>query len=130
MAQVNTNTNDSDSITSILAKNINVATTAAFVTNLDVDARLIRDGELFIHNVTAGDLDYQVLVTTEDYDAVVLPTGTNDDDKGWVVHSSASIASAAAIAEITFAKTYTRIIVQIKHTTATTDVNVWFNGVR
>jgi len=130
MAQVDNNTGTTDQIVEILAENEEVATTASFVTCLDVDARRVRDGELIIHNNAGGDLDYQVLATVKDFDTVSDPTGTDDDDKGWIVHTSASQATTAAPDEITIAKTYSRLIVQIKHTTLTTNVDVWFRGVR
>ncbi|HEC66170.1 MAG TPA: hypothetical protein ENI23_12840 [bacterium] len=105
-----------------------VATTSAFVTALDIDLRAVRESVVIIHNVTAGDLDYQILANARDFSNIVAPTGTNDDDKGWVSLQSASIASGAIPAIETLSNPYTRMVIQIKHTTATTDVSIWHRG--
>ncbi len=105
-----------------------VATTATFATTLDVDIRPVRESVFIMHNVTGGDLDYQILGNAKAFNDIVDPTGTNDDDKGWVVLASASVASGAVPAIETLSDPYTRLVVQIKHTTATTNVSVWHRG--
>ena len=109
-------------------KNEAVATTAAFVNVLTVDMRSVDEGNLTIHNETAGDLDYEILGTMRDFATIVVPTGTNDDDKGWVSIASASIATTAAIAEVNITLPYTEIVVRIKHTTLTTNADIYFKG--
>ena len=109
-------------------KQIDQATTSSFVTALDIDSRPIRESVIVIHNVTAGDLDYQILANAEAFDDIVDPTGTDDDDKGWVVLKSASIATGIAPAIETFSNPYTRVVVQIKHTTLTTNTRLWHRG--
>ena len=110
-------------------KQIDQATTSSFVTALDIDSRPIRESVIVIHNVTAGDLDYQILANAEVFDDIIDPTGTDDDDNGWIVlKASTSITSGAAPAIETFSNPYTRVVVQIKHTTATTDARIWHRG--
>lgn len=109
-------------------KNLGVATTGSFVTALTVDSTPIRESVFIIHNNAAGDLDYQILGNAEHLDDIVAPTGTDDDDKGWVVLKSASIATTVAPDIETLSNPYTQIIVQIKHTTLTTDVDIWHRG--
>jgi len=105
-----------------------VATTASFVTALDVDCVPIRESLFIIHNNAGGDLDYQILGNVRHLDDIVAPSGTNDDDKGWIVIASASIATTVAPDEVVVTKNYTQIVVQIKHTTATTNVDIWHRG--
>lgn len=105
------------------------ATTSSFVTALDVSTSSIRDSTFIIHNKTGGDLDYQILGNLGVYANIVDPTGTNDDDKGWVVlKSSTSVATGTAPAVETLSNPYSRVIVQIKHTSLTTNVNIWHKG--
>ena len=110
------------------AKNEAVATTASLVNILTVDMRALTQGNLVIHNRAAGDVDYVVLATMRDFATIVAPTGTDDDDEGWVVIDSASIATTVAPDEINITLPYTQIVVQIKHTSLTTDVDIWFKG--
>jgi len=132
MAQVNRGreklTNDGGSLIGLYNENEGVATTASFVTVLDVDSRTVRESVFIIHNNAAGDLDYQILANARPLESIVDPSGTNDDDKGWVVLSSSSIATTAAPSIETLSNPYTRVIVQIKHTTLTTDVDIWHRG--
>ena len=106
-----------------------LATTASFVTIIQVDPIDINRSTIVIHNSAAGDLDYQILATTRALSLIEEPTGTDDDDKGWVVLSSASIATTA-VPKIETASfdPYTRFVVQVKHTTLTTNVSVYFTG--
>ncbi len=110
--------------------NKNIATTATYATLLDIDCRAINESVFIIHNVTGGDLDYQILATAEDIRSVVDPDGTNDDDKGWVNLKTNSIATGTAPVIETLGNPYTRIVLQIKHTTLTTDVSAWHRGER
>jgi len=106
-----------------------VATTATFVNTLTINSIGIRESHLIIHNNAGGDLDYEVLGNNRDPSLIVAPTGTNDDDKGWVnVVTPASIATTVAPDEINITNTYTQVIVRIKHTTATTNVDIWHRG--
>lgn len=105
------------------------ATTASFVTALDISTSSIRDSTFIIHNKTGGDLDYQILGNLGVYGDIVDPTGTNDDDKGWVVlKASTSIATGTAPAVETLSNPYSRVIIQIKHTTLTTNSCIWHKG--
>jgi len=105
-----------------------VATTATFVNTLTIDSIGIRESHIIIHNNAGGDLDYEVLGNNRISTSIVAPTGTNDDDKGWVVASSGSIATTVAPDEINISNTYTQVIVRIKHSTATTNVDIWHRG--
>ena len=109
-------------------KNLAEATTGSFVIALTVDSTAIKESVFVIHNNAAGDLDYEILGNAEHLDDIVAPTGTNDDDKGWVNLKSASVASGAAPAVDTLSNPYTQVVVRIKHTTATTDVDIWHRG--
>lgn len=108
--------------------NKSVATTASFVTLLDIDCRAVKESVFVIHNETAGDLDYQILANAEDIRSVVAPTGTDDDDDGWVVLASGSIATTVAPVVESLSNPYSTIILQVKHTTLTTDVSAWHRG--
>ncbi|MBC8549025.1 MAG: hypothetical protein H8D23_05180 [Candidatus Brocadiales bacterium] len=120
--------NDGGSVVGQYNEYEEVATTSSFVTALDVDARGIREALLIIHNNAGGDLDYQVLGNIKQLEDIVDPTGTDDDDKGWVVISSASAATNTAPDVIALNSPYTRYVVQIKHTSLTTNVDIWFRG--
>ena len=108
------------------SKNEAVATTGSLVNVLTVDMRALTQGNFVIHNQAAGDLDYVVLATMRDFATIVAPTGTDDDDDGWVTINSASIATTVAPDEINITLPYTQLVVQIKHTTLTTDVDILF----
>ena len=76
-----------------------------------------------IHNQAAGDLDWEILATTKNGSAA--PTGTDDDDKGYVTVASGSIATTAALVETEITKKYARVVVRAKHTTTTTTARIW-----
>ena len=105
-----------------------VATTAAFVTALDIDSRTIRSSVFVIHNNAGGDLDYQILANAKPLSSIINPAGSNDDDKGWVTLATGSVATTAAPSIQTLSNPYTRVIVQIKHTSSTTNVDIWHRG--
>jgi len=109
-------------------KNLDVATTGSFVTALTVNSEGIRESVFIIHNNDAGDLDYQILATAERPDDIVAPTGTNDDDKGWIVLTTGSIATTEAPEIQTLTNPYTQVIVQVKHSVGTTNVDIWHRG--
>lgn len=111
-----------------VSNNKNVATTSSYVTLLDIDCRAVSESVFVIHNVTAGDLDYKIIANAEDIRSIVAPTGTDDDDKGWVVLKIGSVASGAVPAVETLGNPYSKIILQIKHTTATTNASAWHRG--
>ncbi len=107
----------------------NVSTTPTFVTALTVNGILPRESTFVIHNKGSGDLSYQILGNIRDISKIVEPTGTNDDDKGWIVlKDSTSIAADAVPAKETLSNPYTQILVQIKHLTSTTTVNIYHKG--
>lgn len=132
MAQVDTPrekiANDGGSLVGLYNENEEVATTASFATVLDIDSRTIRESVFIIHNNAAGDLDWQILANAKPYSSMVDPTGSNDDDKGWVTLGSGSVASGAAPTVQTLSNPYTRLIVQIKHTSSTTNADIWHRG--
>lgn len=109
-------------------KNLGTATTASFVTVLTVDSTAIRESVFVIHSRTGGDLDYEILGNAEHLDDITAPTGTDDDDDGWVNLASASIATTVAPDVVAITNPYTQVVVRIKHTTATTDVDVYHRG--
>jgi len=128
-AQVNYNPSQVESASEVQAEHIDYDTTASYVTILDIDSRNVVDGLFVIHNSNTGDCTYQILATIRDYDTVVLPTGTNDDDKGWVVQTAGTVAATTtAPDEVVISKAWSRIIVQAKHVEATTKVSTWFRG--
>lgn len=110
--------------------NKSVATTGTYADALDVDCRGVGESVFVIHNEGAGDLDYQILANAEDIRTIADPTGIDDDDDGWVVLGSGSVATATAPAIETLGNPYSRIIVQIKHTTLTTNASIWHRGER
>lgn len=132
MAQVDTPrekvSNDGGSLVGQYNENEEVATTGTFATALDIDSRSIRESVFIIHNNAGGDLDYQILANAKPLSSIVDPTGTNDDDKGWVTLATASVATTADPSIQTLSNPYTRVIVQIKHTTSTTNVDIWHRG--
>jgi len=109
-------------------KNLGEVTTASFVTVLTVDSTPIRESVFIIHNNGSGDVDWEILGNAEHIDDIVAPTGTNDDDKGWVVLKSSSVATGTAPSVETLSNPYTQVVVRIKHTTTTTDVDIWHRG--
>lgn len=109
-------------------KNLNKATTASFVTQLQVNVRGLRQSVFVIHNNGAGDLDYEILATIEESGSIVDPTGTNDDNKGWLSLKSGSIATGIKPVKHALKDSWTRVLVRIKHTTATTNVDLRHRG--
>ena len=127
-AQVNNTTTFGIGISDYFSKNKGVDTTSSFVTILEVTVRGIRNGAFIIHNQGVGDLDFKILGTLEHPSDIVDPTGTNDDDKGWIVLTTSSIATTIKPSIFSLSDSYTKIIIQIKHTTATTKVDVYYRG--
>ena len=110
-------------------KNLNVSTTATFTTALDIVTSSLRESTFVIHNKGSGDLDYQILGNLDVNSDITLPTGTDDDDAGWIVlKASTTIGTGIAPAVETLSNPYTRILIQIKHTTLTTNVNLYHRG--
>jgi len=110
-------------------KNLNVSTTSSFVTALDIITSSLRESTFVIHNKGAGDLDYQILGNLDVNADITLPTGTNDDDDGWIIlKASTSIGTGTAPSVETLSNPYTRILIQIKYTTGTTTANLWHRG--
>lgn len=109
-------------------KNLGIATTASFVTVLTVDSTPIRESVFVIHNRTAGDLDYEILGNSDHDDDITAPTGTDDDDGGWVVLATGSIATTVAPTVETLSNPYTQVVVRVKHTSTTTTADVWHRG--
>ncbi len=75
-----------------------------------------------------SDLDYKILGNLRPLASIVTASGTNDDDKGWVTLVSGSIATTGAPDVHTLSNPYTRVIVQIKHTSSTTNCDIWHRG--
>ena len=132
MAQVDTQrekiSNDGGSLIGQYNETEEVATTAAYVTVLDIDVRTIRESAFIVHNNAGGDLDYKILGNLRPLANIVTASGTDDDDKGWVELVSGSIATTGAPDVHTLSNPYTRVIVQIKHTSSTTNVDIWHRG--
>ena len=137
MVQVNRNggsaTNPKVSITENYAKNFSTNITNAYVNELDVDSRGDVTGNVIIHNGGVGDLDYRVLGTCEHIDEVVPPVVSDgiNRDNGWIVLVTGSIATATVPKEYDIANNfYTKIVVQVKFTTATTITRTWYRGTK
>ena len=137
MVQVNRNggsaTKPKVSITENYAKNFSANTTNAYVNELDVDSRGDVTGNVIIHNGGIGDLDYRVLGTCEHIDDVIPPVPTDgiNRDNGWIVLVTGSIATATVPKEYDIANNfYTKIVVQVKFTTATTITRTWYRGTK
>lgn len=110
-------------------ENEDVTTTTSFVNALDIDARGVRESVIVVHNKGSGDVTYDIIANPRPLAKIVDPTGTNDDDKGWVeIKSATAISSGAAPSISTFSNPYTRVLVRIKHVTSSTDVNIWHKG--
>lgn len=107
---------------------IATATTATFVNALTVNSIGIRESIFVIHNETAGDLDWEILANARTPSLITAPDGTNDDDEGWVVLKTGSIASGAVPVVESLSNPYTQVVVRIKHTTATTNVDIYHRG--
>ena len=137
MVQVNRNggssTNPKVSINENYAKNFSTTITDAYVNELDIDSRGDVTGNVIIHNGGVGDLDYRVLGTCEHIDSIVAPVvtvGTNRDN-GWVELATGSIATTALPKEYDIEENfYTKIVVQVKFTTASTVTRTWYRGTR
>ena len=137
MAQVTRNggsaTKPKISITENYAKNFSTTITDAYVNELDIDSRGDVIGNIIIHNGGVGDLDYRILGTCEHIDSVVAPVvtvGTNRDN-GWVELAAGSIATTAVPKEYDIEENfYTKIVVQVKFTTASTVTRTWYRGTR
>jgi hypothetical protein len=104
-----------------------IATTASFVNVIDeTDYEDIESSTIIIHNQAAGDLDYEILAAIKN--GADTPDGTNDDDKGYIVLTSGSIATTVAPVKLNISDVYSRVVVRVKHTTTTTTARVWFKG--
>tara|TARA_B110000263_G_C15113558_1_gene420985 strand:- start:70 stop:489 length:420 start_codon:yes stop_codon:yes gene_type:complete len=137
MVQVNRNggsaTKPKVSITENYAKNFSASITNAYVNELDIDSRGDVTGNVIIHNGGVGDLDYRVLGTCEHIDDVIPPVVSDgiNRDNGWVVLVTGSIATATVPKEYDIANNfYTKIVVQVKFTNATTITRTWYRGTR
>ena len=137
MAQVNRNggsaTKPKISMIENYAKNLSINTTANFVNLLDIDSRGDSTGNIIIHNDAGGDLDYRVLVNCQHIDDITTPTATDatNRDNGWRVLTTGQIATTEEPEEYNFANNYyTKIFVQVKHTSGTTVVSCWYRGTK
>jgi len=137
MAQVSRNggsaTKPKISITENYAKNLSTTITNAYVNELDVDSRGDTTSNIIIHNGGVGDLDYRVLGTCEHIDSIVAPVVSDgiNRDNGWIVLVTGSIATTTVPKEYDIANNfYTKIVVQVKFTTATTVTRTWYRGTR
>ena len=137
MAQISRNggsaTKPKISITENYAKNLSTTITNAYVNELDVDSRGDTTSNIIIHNGGVGDLDYRVLGTCEHIDDVIPPVVSDgiNRDNGWVVLVTGSIATATVPKEYDIANNfYTKIVVQVKFSNATTITRTWYRGTR
>ena len=86
-----------------------------------------------IKNDAGGDLDYRVLVNCQHIDDITTPTATDatNRDNGWRVLTTGQIATTEEPEEYNFANNYyTKIFVQVKHTSGTTVVSCWYRGTK
>ena len=115
------------------AENLAVSTTAVFVNQLDVDCRASKITDVIIHNDGAGDLDYRVLANIRQIGDIEPPvvSDTINRSNGWIILSTDSIATTTVPKEYKITdNVYTKIIVQVKHTTTATPANIYFRGTR
>ena len=127
--QVNTSKTYGTRLSEYYNKQSGILTTSSFVNALVINCIGLRDGVIVIHNTTSGgDLDYEIIATNFPPEDITPPTGTNDDDKGWVVLTSASIASTIAPDKFSLSDTWTQVIVRVKHTSDSTIVVVTHRG--
>ena len=114
------------------AENLAVATTGAFVNQLDVDCRAVSKANIVIHNDASGDLDFRILANIKPIASIVAPIATDSKNRGngWIILSTGSVASSAVPTQYKVDETYTKIIVQVKHTTATTNTDIYYRGNR
>lgn len=113
-------------------ENLGVSTTSSFVNQLIIDSTPLRDSVIIIHNNGAGDTDFQIMGNARHPDDIVNPTGTTATDRtnGWVIllNGTGSIASGAVPLKQSFTNPWSRVVVQVKHTTTTTSVNIHSRG--
>jgi len=109
-------------------KDLDRATGASFATALTIDCKPIRESVIVIHNNDVGDLDWQILANANRLSEIIVPNGTDDDDDGWVIIQSGSIATTVVPTVVTFSNPWTQLVIQTKHTTATTNVDIWHRG--
>lgn len=111
--------NDGGGLVAGYSKNIDVASTDAYVTALDIDSRAIRESVFTIFNTHASNsIDYKIWANADIYPAVDL-TGTDDTDfdNGWVIiKAETSLAGSATPVIETLSNPYSRVVVQIKAT--------------
>lgn len=114
------------------AENLAVATTGAFVNQLDVDCRAVSKANIVIHNDASGDLDFRILANIKPIASIVAPIATDSTNRGngWIILSAGSVASSAVPTQYKVDETYTKVIVQVKHTTATTNTDIYYRGTR
>ena len=137
MVQVTRNggsaTNPKVSMNENYAKNFSTTITDAYVNELDIDSRGDVTSDIIVHNGGVGDLDYRILGCCEHIDSVVAPVVTVgiNRDNGWVELATGSIATTAVPFEYKIADNhYTKIVVQVKFTTASTVTRTWYRGTR
>ena len=114
-------------------ENLAVSTTAVFVNQLDVDCRASKIIDIIVHNDGSGDLDYRVLANIKQIDSIVAPVSsdTTNRSNGWIILSADSIATTTVPKEYKITDNiYTKVMVQVKHTTLTTPVNIYERGTR
>lgn len=111
--------NDGGSLVASYSKNIDVASTDAYATVLDIDARGVRESVITIFNTHAtNSIDYEIWATADLYPNTDM-TGTDDSDYdlGWVqIAAETSLAGSAAPAIETLSNPYSRVVVRIKAT--------------
>jgi len=114
------------------AENLAVVTTGTFENALDVDCRAVFKANIVIHNDAGGDLDFRILANIRPIADIVAPVAVDSTNRGngWIVLSTGSIATSAAPTQYKVEESYTKVIVQIKHTTSTTNTDIYYRGTR
>jgi hypothetical protein len=115
------------------AENLAISTTGVFVNQLDVDCRASKIIDIIIHNDGAGDLDYRILANIKQIGDITPPvvSDTINRSNGWIMLSTDSIATTTVPKEYKIADNiYSKVIVQVKHTTTPTPTNIYFRGTR
>lgn len=108
---------------------LDATTTSSYVNTLTINSIGVSNSTITIHNNGLGDLDYELLATVRNPTDIVAPTGTDDDDEGWIeLVAEVQLAADAEIDEIIVVNRYTQIVVRTKHTTLATEVDILHRG--
>ena len=103
-------------------------TTACPVVDITKTMLGLSTATITIHNLGAGDVIWDIYGTFRDTPTIVAFSGTDDDDEGWVLDSSGTIATGAAPTVTCITKPYTQIVTRLSHMCCATTVDTWFKG--